>query len=99
MHFEQLPRMLISLGLGFCIGLADLYGLFLTVKYYANRRSSASQIPLAFLISEMIRLFIVLGILLVLSFQKGVSFGWLVSGPLLCTIVKYVYAFRKLRRL
>jgi hypothetical protein len=79
------------------IGTADLYGLYLTVKHTIHR-PSRHQIPLAFFISEIVRLFIVFTLLLVLSFQTSISFGWLVAGPLLFTPVKYVYAFRKLRR-
>lgn len=99
MHFEQLPRILSSVAIGFGIGLADLYGLFLTVKHYAHRQPSRSRIPLAFLISEMVRLFIVLGVLLALSFQKSISFGFLIVGPLVLSVVKYIYAFKKIKQL
>lgn len=94
---EQLLKTLSSCAVGLAIGTADVLGFYLTVKYSFSR-PSRHQIPLAFFISEMVRLFIVFTLLLVLSFQKSLSVGWLVAGPLLFTLVKYVYAFRKLRR-
>jgi len=97
MPSEQLLKILISCGIGIAIGTADLAGLFLTVKY-SFKNGQKNKIPLALFISEMIRLVIVLTLLLFLSFQKSISFGWLVVGPLLFTPVKYVYAFRMLRR-
>jgi hypothetical protein len=98
MPTEQLLRILISLGLGFAIGTADLAGLFLTVKY-SFKRDGKNKIPLAFFISEMIRLIIVLALLLFLSFHRQFSFLWLAVGPLALTLVKYVYAFRKMTQL
>ena len=98
MPTEQLSRILISGGLGAAIGAADLCGLYFTVKY-SIKGDSQHKIPLAFFISEMVRLFIVLTLLLVLSFEKSISFGWLVAGPLLFTLIKYVYAFKKLHQL
>jgi hypothetical protein len=98
MPTEPLLRILISLGLGIAIGAADLVGLFLTVKFFMQPDSS-SKIPLAFFISEMVRLFIVLGLILGLSFVHWFSLGWLVVGPLVLSVIKYIYAFRKLRQL
>jgi hypothetical protein len=98
MPTELLLRTLISLGLGIAIGAADLVGLFLTVKFFMQPDSS-SKIPLAFFISEMVRLFIVLCLILGLSFVHWFSLGWLVVGPLVLSVIKYIYAFRKLRQL
>jgi hypothetical protein len=93
-----LLKILISLGLGFAIGAADLAGLFLTVKF-SFKDGRKNKIPLAFFISEMVRLIFVLSLLLFLSFQNHFSFGWLIVGPLVLTIVKYVYAIRKITQL
>jgi len=98
MPIELLLKISISLGLGIAIGTADLAGLFFTVKLTMGPGSS-NKIPIAFFISEMVRLFIVLGLILGLSFVHGLSLGWLVVGPLVLSVIKYIYAFRKLRQL
>jgi hypothetical protein len=98
MHSGLLLRILISAGIGTAIGGADLAGLFLTVKL-TLAKNKGHKIPLAFFISEMVRLLIVLGLLLALSFVHWLSFGWVVAGPLILTVIKYVYAFRKISQL
>jgi hypothetical protein len=98
MFTGQLPKILISCLLGFAIGSLDLCGMFLTVKYFCAGKKG-NKIFVAFFASEMIRLSLVLGALFCLSFIKSLSFGWLVLGPLLFTLVKFVFAYSQIKKL
>jgi hypothetical protein len=98
MYIELLPKIAISVLLGVVIGVLDLAGMFLTFKYFITGKKG-NKIFVAFFVSEMIRLSLVLGALLCLSFIKSLSFGWLVTGPLLFTLIKFMYAFTMIKKL
>ncbi len=98
MPIEQLPKIAISICAGLAIGAADFAGLVATVKYF-TAKNAGKNIFLAITVSEMVRLFFVLGLLLLLMMFSGLSFGWLVAGPLVLSVVKYIYAFRKMKQL
>lgn len=98
MFTELLQKILISGFLGMVIGGLDLCGLFLTVKYFIAPKKG-NNIFVAFFISEMIRLSLVLGTLLCLSFVKSLSFGWLVVGPILFSVIKFIYAWAQIKKI
>jgi hypothetical protein len=98
MPIEQLPRILISGGLGLAIAGADLLGLFLTVKFFCAGKTG-KKIFIVFFVSEIVRLTLVLGILFGLAFVRTISFGWLVAGPVLFSLIKFGYAFYKIKKL
>jgi hypothetical protein len=98
MFTEQLPKILISVLLGLGIGVLDLGGMFLTFKFFCAGKTG-NKIFVAFFVSEMIRLSLVLGTLFGLSFIKTVSFGWLVLGPILFTAVKFIFAYSQIKKL
>jgi hypothetical protein len=98
MLIEQLPRILISGGLGCAIAGADLLGLFLTVKFFCAGKTG-KKIFIVFFVSEIVRLTLVLGILFGLAFVRTISFGWLVAGPVLFSLIKFGYAFYKIKKL
>ena len=98
MSIEQLPRILISGGLGLAIASADLLGLFLTVKFFGAGKTG-TKIFVVFFISEIVRLTLVLGILFGLAFVRTISFGWLAAGPVLFSLVKFGYAFYTIKKL
>jgi hypothetical protein len=98
MSIELLPKIAISTGLGVVIGVVDLAGMFLTFRYFITGKKG-NKIFVAFFASEMIRLSLVLGTLLCLSFIKSLSFGWLVIGPLLFTLIKFIYAYTMIKKL
>jgi hypothetical protein len=88
----------ISLLIGLGLGAADYYFFFLGAKFLMEK-FSGKKIPLAFIAFEMIRLISLLAIILVLSFQrKTIAMGWLITGPIAFTFVKYVFLFRKLKK-
>jgi hypothetical protein len=93
-----LQKILISGLLGAVIGGLDLCGLFLTIKYFVAGKKG-NKIFVAFFVSEMIRLSLVLGTLLCLSFIKSLSFGWLVAGPVLFSVVKFIYAWSQIKKI
>jgi|GEM_PF-2755337 hypothetical protein len=87
----------ISIGIGFGLGAVDYYFFILGARFLTEK-FTGKKIPLAFIISEIVRLFALLGIVIVLSFQrKTIAFGWLIIGPIVFTFVKYVFLFRKLK--
>lgn len=98
MPIEQLQRILISGGLGFAIAGADLLGLFLTVKFFCAGKTG-TKIYVVFFVSEIVRLTFMLGILFGLSLVRTISFGWLVVGPILFSLIKFGYAFYKIKKL
>ncbi len=98
MPIEQLQRILISGGLGFAIAGADLLGLFLTVKFFCAGKKG-TKIFVVYFVSEMVRLTLMLGILFGLAFVRTISFGWLVVGPVLFSLIKFGYAFYKIKKL
>jgi hypothetical protein len=98
MPIEQLQRILISGGLGFAIAGADLLGLFLTVKFFCAGKTG-TKIFVVYFVSEMVRLTLMLGILFGLAFVRTISFGWLVVGPVLFSLIKFGYAFYKIKKL
>jgi hypothetical protein len=98
MFTGPLQKILISGSLGMVIGGLDLCGLFLTVKYFIAGKKG-NKIFVVFFVSEMIRLSVVLGILLCLSFNKSLSFGWLVAGPVLFSFVKFIYAWSQIKKI
>jgi hypothetical protein len=88
----------LSLLIGLCLGAADYYFFFLGARFLTEK-FTGKKIPLAFIISEMIRLVSLLGIILVLSLQrKTIAMGWLITGPIAFTLIKYVFLFRKLKK-
>jgi hypothetical protein len=98
MPIEQLPKILISGGLGFAIAGADLVGLFLTVKFFCAGKTG-TKIFVVYFVSEIVRLTLMLGILFGLAYVRTISFGWLIVGPVLFSLIKFGYAFYKIKNL
>jgi hypothetical protein len=91
-------KIAISLGVGLGLGAADYYFFFLGARFLTEK-FTGKKIPLVFIISEMVRLVSLLAIILVLSLQrKTIAMGWLISGPIAFTLIKYVFLFRKLKK-
>ena len=90
-------KITISLGIGLGLGAADYHFFIIGVRYLTTKLSG-KKFPLAFIISEMVRLISLLGIILVLSLQrKTIAFGWLIIGPVVFAFIKYAFLFRKLK--
>lgn len=88
----------ISFGIGLGLGAADYYFFVLGARFLTTKLSG--KFPLAFIVSEMVRLISLLGIILVLSLQrKSISFWWLIIGPVMFAFIKYFFLFRKLAKL
>jgi hypothetical protein len=91
-------KIAISLGIGLGLGAADYYFFILGMRFLTTKFSG--KFPLAFIVSEMVRLISLLGIILVLSLQrKTIAFGWLIIGPVMFAFIKYFFLFRKLKTL